>query len=72
MRNVLDDLITVAQKILVKHKFTCFYLEVHSLTMKNWFKLHAQVNILLESLLSNYVSGHVTRYFDSNISTKMY
>ena len=72
MRNVLDDLTTVAQKILVKHKFTCFYLEVHSLTMKNWVKLHTQVNILLESLLSDYVSGHVIRYFDSNISTKMY
>jgi hypothetical protein len=31
---VLDDLATVAQKILEKRKFTCFYLEVHSLRGK--------------------------------------
>ena len=68
MKNVLDDLTTVAQKILVKRKFTCFYLEVHSLTIKKQVKLHTQENILLESLLSNYVSGHLTCDFDSNIS----
>ena len=68
MRNVLDDLTTVAQKILVKHKFTCFYLEVHSLTMKNWVKLHTQVNILLDCQLSNNVRANLIRNFARDIS----
>lgn len=68
MKIVLDDLTTVAQKILVKHKFTCFYLEVHSLTMKNWVKLHAQVNILLDCQLSNNVRTNLIRNFACDIS----
>jgi hypothetical protein len=42
---VLDDLATVAQKILEKPKFTCFYLEVHSLRGKKNGKLYAKENI---------------------------
>ena len=68
MKIVLDVLTTVAQKILVKHKFTCFYLEVHSLTMKNWVKLHTQVNILLDCQLSNNVRANLIRNFARDIS----
>ena len=68
MRNVLDDLTTVAQKILVKHKFTCFYLEVHLLTIKNWVKLYTQVNILLDCQLSDNVRTDLIRNFARDIS----
>jgi hypothetical protein len=68
---VLDDLATVAQKILEKPKFTCFYLEVHSLRGKNW-QIVCQGKNIKKSMLNNALVANLISGFARNISYNMF